>query len=164
MCNHFPHPNLKFIVNRVLIQEVNSLCGQLSFTYSSNRSAMRPFSSILCTSLNGRTRKRLDYLGDASYLRWRGVRWWEDDFDKLWSGEAVSEVKFMGDDKADSDGDKVEKETDKAEKGSVVYLSADADDELEELTEGETYVIGGICDKNRYKVRIPLVCIFARLS
>ncbi|KAF8607675.1 hypothetical protein BDV93DRAFT_603464 [Ceratobasidium sp. AG-I] len=34
---------------------------------------------------------------------------------------------------------------------SVVYLTADAEDELLELKEGETYIIGGIVDRNRYK-------------
>ncbi|CUA70259.1 tRNA (guanine(9)-N1)-methyltransferase [Rhizoctonia solani] len=34
---------------------------------------------------------------------------------------------------------------------SVIYLSADAEDEILELKEGETYVIGGIVDRNRYK-------------
>lgn len=35
---------------------------------------------------------------------------------------------------------------------SVVYLTADTEEELSELKEGETYIIGGICDHNRYKV------------
>ena len=35
----------------------------------------------------------------------------------------------------------------------VVYLTADSTEVLEELKEGETYVIGGLCDHNRYKVR-----------
>ncbi|CEL59470.1 tRNA (guanine(9)-N1)-methyltransferase OS=Cryptococcus neoformans var, neoformans serotype D (strain JEC21 / ATCC MYA-565) GN=TRM10 PE=3 SV=1 [Rhizoctonia solani AG-1 IB] len=34
---------------------------------------------------------------------------------------------------------------------SVVYLTADAEEEITELKEGETYVIGGIVDRNRYK-------------
>lgn len=40
-----------------------------------------------------------------------------------------------------------------APKDSVIYLTADSQDELTELKEGETYIIGGIVDHNRYKVR-----------
>ncbi|KAB5595542.1 hypothetical protein CTheo_1003 [Ceratobasidium theobromae] len=34
---------------------------------------------------------------------------------------------------------------------SVVYLTADAQDELLELKQGETYIIGGLVDRNRHK-------------
>jgi len=36
-------------------------------------------------------------------------------------------------------------------KTSFVYLTADAEDELTEVKSHETYIIGGICDHNRYK-------------
>jgi tRNA (guanine9-N1)-methyltransferase len=36
----------------------------------------------------------------------------------------------------------------------VVYLSADSEEELTELKEGEVYVIGGLVDRNRHKVSI----------
>ncbi|KDQ08868.1 hypothetical protein BOTBODRAFT_37566 [Botryobasidium botryosum FD-172 SS1] len=125
-------------------KEIQSLCSQLLYTYSSNRNAVHPFTSLLFTSLNGNTRKRLDRLGDASYMRWRGnVQWWEDGFEKLWTNEAV---KQPGTDELKEGG-----EVERAAKESVVYLSADAGEELSELKEGETYIIGGICDKNRYK-------------
>ncbi|KAI5893630.1 uncharacterized protein SCHCODRAFT_02622319 [Schizophyllum commune H4-8] len=38
-----------------------------------------------------------------------------------------------------------------APQSSVVYLTADSEVELNELKEDETYIIGGICDHNRYK-------------
>ncbi|KAG9103223.1 tRNA (guanine(9)-N(1))-methyltransferase [Ceratobasidium sp. 370] len=41
---------------------------------------------------------------------------------------------------------------------SVVYLTADAEDELLELHEGETYIIGGIVDRNRHKVPFENLC------
>ncbi|KZT70331.1 hypothetical protein DAEQUDRAFT_750450 [Daedalea quercina L-15889] len=44
-----------------------------------------------------------------------------------------------------------EKPPSSAPKESVVYLTADSQDELTELKEGETYIIGGIVDHNRYK-------------
>ncbi|KAG8745546.1 tRNA (guanine(9)-N(1))-methyltransferase [Ceratobasidium sp. 414] len=41
---------------------------------------------------------------------------------------------------------------------SVVYLTADAEDELLELQEGETYIIGGIVDRNRHKASKAVTC------
>lgn len=37
-------------------------------------------------------------------------------------------------------------------KRTVIYLTADSDEELSELREDEIYIIGGIVDHNRYKV------------
>ena len=99
---------------------------------------------MLCTSLNGKTLARLNTLGDQ-YKRWQHVEFWEEGYDRLWDGQSRGR---------DS--------TQTCTRESVVYLTGDADEELQELKEGETYIIGGICDHNRYKVRCQTtVCISA---
>ncbi|KAJ7771104.1 guanine-1-methyltransferase-domain-containing protein [Mycena maculata] len=106
-------------------KEVQSLCSQLGYTYSANRTAGNPF-SLLFTSLDGKTRARLDSMSDAGYTRWVNAEWWTEGYERLWAD-------------------------DPAIKQTVVYLTADSDDELTELRPDETYVIGGICDHNRLK-------------
>ncbi|KAK7062168.1 guanine-N(1)--methyltransferase [Favolaschia claudopus] len=106
-------------------KEVQSLCSQLGYTYSANRHSGHPF-ALFFTSLDGKTLARLESLGDASYKRWTNTQWWSEGYERLW-------------------------ETDPAVKQSIVYLTADSDEELTELKPDETYVIGGICDHNRYK-------------
>jgi tRNA (Guanine-1)-methyltransferase len=118
-----------------------SLTSQLAYTYSANRKAVCPFEHLLFTSLNGKTLARMESLGDAGYKRWNGTEWWSDGYQRLWEGkEHVQDL----DSKTNST--MVDKQT-------VVYLTADSSEELLELKEGETYIIGGICDHNRYKVR-----------
>lgn len=113
------------------IQEVISLSSQLAYTYSANKKAPCPFEHLLCTSLDGKTLTRLESIGDAGYRRWTGVEWWTEAYKKLWDS---------------LDGNTP------VDRGTIVYLTADSDVELTELTEGETYIIGGIVDHNRYKV------------
>lgn len=117
-----------------------SLSSQLAYTYSANRKAPRPFEHLLYTSLDGKTLNRLESVGDGGYKRWTGVEWWAESYEKLWDPQDCCTP---------------------VDRGTVVYLTADSDVELTELTEGETYVIGGIVDHNRYKVsevsRVQLV-------
>jgi tRNA (guanine9-N1)-methyltransferase len=82
---------------------------------------------LLFTSLNGKTLTRLESISDAGYKRWVKAEWWTEGYERLWA-------------------------EDPAVKQTVVYLTADSDDELTELKPDETYVIGGICDHNRLKV------------
>jgi tRNA (guanine9-N1)-methyltransferase len=117
-------------------KEVISLTSQLTYTYSANRRSSTPFTSLLFTSLNGRTKARLDAINDAGYKRWSNTEWWEEGYDRIWTSKSDS---FGGNEDLD------------AHRTSVVYLTADSDEELMELKEGEIYVIGGICDHNRYK-------------
>ncbi|THH11926.1 hypothetical protein EW145_g335 [Phellinidium pouzarii] len=128
-------------------KEVASLSSQLAYTYNAQRNAVCPFSSLLYTSLNGRLRARLDSQSDAGYRRWSGTEWWEEGYDRLWNEERkqVASADYTGESEENT------KKPCRSEKDKVVYLTADADEELEELKEEETYIIGGIVDHNRYK-------------
>ncbi|KAJ6561477.1 guanine-1-methyltransferase-domain-containing protein [Mycena vulgaris] len=106
-------------------KEVLSLCSQLAYTYSANRNAGHQF-SLLFTSLNGKSLTRLESMSDAGYKRWVNSEWWSEGYERLWA-------------------------EDPSVKQTVVYLTADSDEELTELKPDETYVIGGICDHNRLK-------------
>lgn len=115
---------------------MTSLTSQLAYTYSANRRSHTPFTSLLFTSLNGRTKERLDGINDAGHKRWTNTEWWEEGYDRIWTPKS---------DPRDGDEDL------DVRRASVVYLTADSEEELMELKEGEIYVIGGICDHNRYK-------------
>ena len=136
-------------------QEITSLCSQLAYVYSTNRRSPNPFRSLLFTSLNGRTLSRLEKLNDAGYKRWAGTEWWSESYDKLWTRDQTVAVSKDGEEVERGDsrsGEKPEELPIPVSRDRVVYLTADSSEVLEELKEGETYIIGGICDHNRYKV------------
>ncbi|KAN0126866.1 tRNA (Guanine-1)-methyltransferase domain containing protein [Russula decolorans] len=144
-------------------KEITSLCSQLAYVYSVNRRSSNPFRSLLFTSLNGRTLSRLEKLNDAGYKRWAGTEWWAEGYERLWiqitagsapgdgesSGGAATEDDRAEDNEDDNDPEKLLATP--VSQDRVVYLTADSTEVLEELKEGETYVIGGLCDHNRYK-------------
>ena len=75
--------------------------------------------------------------------------WWEEGYDRLWAESSTTTE--------DDDRPCVEL---KCPKSKVVYLTADTDDELSELKEDEAYIIGGVCDHNRYKVGLNRIYNF----
>jgi tRNA (guanine9-N1)-methyltransferase len=125
--------------------------------------ATKPFSKLLFTSLNGRTKEKMNATNNAGHSRWRGTEWWEESYDSLWregipTNDATTSIgPALTDTTAEVPAGGAGKPSAKEERSccpqdSVVYLTADALEELSELKEGETYIIGGICDHNRYKV------------
>ena len=156
-------------------QEITSLCSQLAYVYSTNRRSPNPFQSLLFTSLNGRTLSRLEKLNDAGYKRWGGTEWWTEGYDRLWVQDSAGSAPGDGESSGGAASEEDNGDDDNPEKllatpvsrDRVVYLTADSTEVLDELKEGETYVIGGLCDHNRYKVRgttdnaIPFVKVSA---
>lgn len=146
-------------------QEITSLCSQLAYVYSVNRRSSHPFRSLLFTSLNGRTLSRLEKLNNAGYKRWAGTEWWAEGYERLWVQNSAESAPGDGESSrgAAAEDDRTEDNEDDNDpekllatpvsRDRVVYLTADSTEVLEELKEGETYVIGGLCDHNRYKVR-----------
>jgi tRNA (guanine9-N1)-methyltransferase len=143
-------------------QEITSLCSQLAYVYSVNRRSPNPFRSLLFTSLNGRTLSRLEKLNNAGYRRWTGTEWWTESYERLWEQSSEESAAEEG----NSSGETPTEENDNGSgsnpeqllatpvsRDRVVYLTADSNEVIDELKEGVTYVIGGICDHNRYKVR-----------
>ncbi|KAF9464817.1 guanine-1-methyltransferase-domain-containing protein [Collybia nuda] len=133
-------------------KEISSLCSQLGYTYSANRSAAYPF-SLVYTSLNGRTFARLESLSDASYKRWVNTQWWHDGYERLWQDQGnitrdVTNRSVPGD---STRTPVLEVTAIKEIQHNIIYLTADSEEELTELKPEETYIIGGICDHNRYK-------------
>jgi hypothetical protein len=159
-------------------QEVASLCSQLAYTYSANRKQGFPF-DLLYTSVDGRTFTRLESTGNASYKRWAHTEWWNHGFEHLWkalpasasTSEAPRELEDSPAPPSTEDAQNpkgnpahntqstsdVPKTPHTVAKENVVYLTADSDQELLQLHPHETYIIGGICDHNRYKVCLHLL-------
>ncbi|KAG9317315.1 guanine-1-methyltransferase-domain-containing protein [Chiua virens] len=130
-------------------KEINSLTSQLAYTYSANRHAALAFSVLIFTSLNGRTKQRLDAINDAGYRRWSRTEWWEEGYDRLWTITAQSPTEDANTQLEGSSTPPLAPS--RVDRKRIVYLTADSSEELLELNEGETYIIGGICDHNRYK-------------
>ena len=136
------------------------MCSQLAYTYSANRNAAYPF-SLIYTSLNGRTFTRLESMNDAGYKRWTNTEWWVEGYDRLWRDERPSQADELMPKEGTHNEQFVTRtsslvnqavSTQKAPQERVVYLTADSEVELTELKAEEIYIIGGICDHNRYKV------------
>jgi tRNA (guanine9-N1)-methyltransferase len=111
---------------------------QLSFSYSVNRLSALPFSALIHSSASTTTSPRLlGRLVERNIDKWSRCHWYPDLLESL--------VKqFQAEDGEPPTG---------LRKGQqLVYLSADSEKELSTLSEDEVYIIGGIVDRNRYKV------------
>lgn len=113
-------------------REMISLTSQLCYCYNTTRCAKHKY-SMLVAHWSGRVKERMEPEG-ALKGQWRQ---WHQYADIQMRQESLEQLL----------------ESNEVARDRVVYLTADSPNVLESLTEHDTYVLGGIVDKNRYKVR-----------
>ena len=190
------------------------MASQLAYCYSANRLGSHPF-PLLITSFTGRIRQA--YENRSDWKSWKGVEWWEESLEELYTGVVVPDHEegpvpsTSSSSSSASTGDgggggepaaaQAEREaaattrggeptesaptsappvqtTDsssdpapppsppppialgalsgqprsRAPQSTVVYLTGDSPNILHSLEPGHTYILGGIVDRNRYKL------------
>ncbi|XBW38440.1 hypothetical protein QEN19_004028 [Hanseniaspora menglaensis] len=107
----------------MLPKEVKSMSTQITRIYNCNKMANKQFDEIAISSFDKRLKERFDK-DLTNYTKW----------------SSQGKIKFVSDDLVK-----------KNEASTMIYLSADAEEELSDFEEGKQYIIGGIVDKGRYK-------------
>lgn len=153
-----------------MAQEINSMASQLAYVYAGNRTAPHPISTVLHTSFGPTQSPRLwDKMRGRSWEKWTRSYWNEEgvgaviaslrdnaldcaDHTKASSSETSTPKSGVIDELSKHVSGPILPSSIDVERHRLVYLSADAEEELSTLSEDEIYVIGGIVDRNRHKV------------
>ncbi|KAH0543319.1 hypothetical protein FGG08_002382 [Glutinoglossum americanum] len=150
----------------MLDKEVISLGNQVTRSYSENRRSTYR-TQLVVSSFNGRLRERFETVLAKSYLGWTAVRFVEDDFvaaaeeARSTMAEKMKGWRLHGPLKIANPGIDTTSTTDgpvdapgvahKTTEGEIIYLTSDSEHTLTHLTPYNTYIIGGIVDRNRHK-------------
>ena len=134
--------------------ERKSLASQITRSYSENRKS--PFRAQLAIcSFGGKLQQRFDEIL-THYKGWKNVRFIDGDFAtaaaeaRTWMADSDKETQLAGAFKALYPPDKCARASLQSS-GEIVYLTAEASEDLTELKPYSTYIIGGLVDKNREK-------------
>lgn len=106
-------------------KEIVSLSNQITRCYAAKRHSDYEVELVI-SSFNKRLKERYEK-SILDYSRWKGIQFEENDTLLDILPKAESEL------------------------SKCVYLTADTEEEITDLKEGHTYIIGGIVDKNRHK-------------
>ncbi|KAK8229912.1 guanine-N(1)--methyltransferase [Phyllosticta capitalensis] len=135
-------------------KELKSLGQQITRAYSDNRSA-KYRAHLAVSSFGGKLKERFDGVLAGHYKAWKGFHVCEQDY-----VEAAEQAKgWMADPKTGGVVEGALKGSEQAEgepandtpQGEVIYLSSEGTETLHTLRPYDTYIIGGLVDKNRYK-------------
>ncbi|KAJ5918055.1 hypothetical protein N7454_010430 [Penicillium verhagenii] len=123
-----------------------SLSSQLTRSYSENtRSKWR--SNLMFSSFDKLLKERFDTTL-AAHKNWKGIRIIQEDFMAAAEIAKRNMATPRGGRLAGPFAGMTEA---KPEDGEIIYLSSDSDNTLTELKPYDTYIIGGLVDKNRHK-------------
>ncbi|KAJ6114649.1 hypothetical protein N7486_000427 [Penicillium sp. IBT 16267x] len=123
-----------------------SLSSQLTRSYSENTRA-KWRSNLMFSSFDKLLKDRFDNVLPA-HKNWKGVKIIQEDF----MSAAEMAKAFMVTPRGGRLAGPFAGMTDaKPEDGEIIYLSSDSDNTLTELKPYDTYIIGGLVDKNRHK-------------
>jgi tRNA (guanine9-N1)-methyltransferase len=130
--------------------EIKSLASQITRCYSDNGRA--PFRAHLAVaSFSGRLKDRFDDPLQKQHERWMGIKFLSEDFVEV---SKMAKGWMQDPDRGGQVAGALTKcETDRPleSEGEVIYLSSDSDNTIEELKPYNTYIIGGLVDRNRHK-------------
>ncbi|KAL7423666.1 tRNA (guanine(9)-N(1))-methyltransferase [Cryptotrichosporon argae] len=159
-------------------QEIVSMASQLGHSYAVNRTAQHPFSAIVHTSFSSAASPRIWARMDIiAWERWKRCAWWGGSLEafaaalgRSAAGDGTADDAVATDGPGEAGASAGAGPSGPAGQQSkerylsdgrlpdgwaghkLVYLSADADEELSTLADDEVYVIGGIVDRNRHKM------------
>jgi tRNA (guanine9-N1)-methyltransferase len=123
-----------------------SLASQLTRCYSENSRA--PWRGhLMFSSWGGSLKERFDTVL-TPYKNWKGIKIIPENF--VHAAE-LAKQNMAGPRGGKLEGPFAEKTDAKPENGEVIYLSSDSPNTLNELRPYDTYIIGGLVDKNRHK-------------
>ena len=112
-----------------------SMVRQIVDLYSINKESSNPFRVILY----GVGKQIKEGLEKSSYKNWIGIEiYFKEDFPTF--DKFIEEILYKDDKRAMNDV-----------KNNIFYLSADSENNIENIDKNATYIIGGIVDRNKYK-------------
>ncbi|ORY84412.1 guanine-1-methyltransferase-domain-containing protein, partial [Protomyces lactucae-debilis] len=119
-------------------KEIKSMTSQLTRCYADNKAAVKTIDLIM-TGI--RIAERYEKVFKNQHHNWKHFECFPQDYLSAASkqdqhGQTVRQLEVVAG----------------LNKEDLIYLSADAEEDLETLEQGKTYIIGGIVDKNRHKL------------